>query len=122
MIVSLILAMTLILSSCGGGVTTLEGYVNDNKELMQEIEQFSISGMKIDINDNTLTYIYTYEEAFDDKTAALMTNELKKTAESTKSTFEAIKEDLVEETGISDIIVKIRYIDSNETVLYENEY
>lgn len=122
MIVSLMLGVTLILSGCGGSAATLEGYVGDNEALMQEIEAFSISGMKIDVEDNTLTYTYTYEEEFDDTTAALMTKELEKAMASTGETFEEIKADLVKETGISDIVVKMIYMDSNETVLYESKY
>jgi len=117
----LLLATSVILSGCGG-TSTLEEYVNNNEELSQQIESYSTSGMTIDISDNTLTYTYKYEQSFDDTTAKLMTSSLEQAMSSMDSTFESIKTTLIEETDISDIIVKIVYSDSNDTVLYEKEY
>jgi len=96
--------------------------VNNNEELSQQIESYSTSGMTIDISDNTLTYTYKYEQSFDDTTAKLMTSSLEQAMSSMDSTFESIKTTFIEETDISDIIVKIVYSDSNDIVLYEKEY
>lgn len=121
MIVSLML-VTLMLSGCGGGAATLEGYVNDNEELMQEIEVFAIDGMEIDVTDNTLTYTYKYDQVFDETTAKLMTQQLEKAMEKNAQIFETVKGTLQEKTGIDDIVVKMMYMDDEETVLYECKY
>lgn len=121
-ILSLLLAMSLLLAGCGGGPANLEEYVSSNEELAQEIESYSTSGMNIDISENTLTYTYKYDQTFDDATSALMTTELEKAMSSMGSTFESVRDTLIEETGFSDIVVKIVYTDGNDNVLYESEY
>lgn len=121
-VLSLLLAMSLLLAGCGGGPANLEEYVSSNEELAQEIESYSTSGMNIDISENTLTYTYKYDQTFDDATSALMTTELEKAMSSMGSTFESVRDTLIEETGFSDIVVKIVYTDGNDNVLYESEY
>lgn len=121
LILSLFVAMSLMLSSCGDP-ENLEEYVNSNEELAQEIESYSTSGMSIDISGNIVTYTYKYSQTFDESTAALMTTELEKAMSSTSATFESIRDTLIDETGFSDISVKIVYTDGNDAVLYEAEY
>lgn len=122
LILSLLLAMSMLLAGCGGGPANLEEYINSNEELAQEIESYSTSGMTIDVTGNTLTYTYKYEQTFDEATAALMTSSLADAMSSMDSTFESVRDTLIEETGFSDIVVKIVYTDGNDTVLYECEY
>lgn len=122
LIMSMLLAMSLLLAGCGGGPANLQEYINSDEELAQEIESYSTSGMTIDVTENTLTYTYKYDQTFDESTAALMTTELEKAMSSMDSTFENVRDTLVEETGFEDIVVKIVYTDGNDTVLYEAEY
>lgn len=122
LILSLLLAMSMLLAGCGGGPANLEEYISSNEELAQEIESYSTSGMTIDVTGNTLTYTYKYEQTFDDATASLMTSSLADAMSSMDSTFESVRDTLIEETGFSDIVVKIVYTDGNDTVLYECEY
>lgn len=122
LVLSLLLAMSMLLTGCGNSPANLEEYVNSNEELAQEIESYSASGMDIDITGDTLTYTYKYDQTFDDATAALMTTELEKAMSSMDSTFESVKNTLIEETGFSGIVVKIVYTDGNDAVLYEKEY
>lgn len=122
LIMSMLLAMSLLLAGCGGGPANLQEYINSDEELAQEIESYSTSGMTIDVTENTLTYTYKYDQTFDESTAALMTTELEKAMSSMSSTFENVRDTLVEETGFEDIVVKIVYTDGNDTVLYEAEY
>lgn len=122
LILSLLLAMSIILSGCGGGPANLEEYISSNEELAQEIESYSTAGMTIDITENTLTYTYKYSQVFDEATAPLVTSSLADAMSSMDSTFESVRDTLIEETGFSDIVVKIVYTDGNDTVLYESEY
>lgn len=121
-ILVLMLAMSMLLAGCGGGPANLEEYINNNEELAQEIESYSTAGMDIDISENTLTYTYKYSQVFDEATAALMTSSLEDAMSSMNSTFESVRDTLVEETGFSEIVVKIVYTDGNDTVLYEKAY
>lgn len=122
LILVLMLAMSMLLAGCGGGPANLEEYINSNEELAQEIESYSTAGMDIDVSENTLTYTYKYSQVFDEATAALMTSSLEDAMSSMDSTFESVRDTLVEETGISEIVVKIVYTDGNDTVLYEKAY
>lgn len=122
LILVLMLAMSMLLAGCGGGSANLEEYINNNEELAQKIESYSTAGMDIDISENTLTYTYKYSQVFDEATAALMTSSLEDAMSSMDSTFESVRDTLVEETGFSEIVVKIVYTDGNDTVLYEKAY
>jgi len=122
LVISLLLAMSSLLVGCGGGPATLEEYVNSNEELVQEIESYTTEGMSIDITGNTLTYTYKYDQTFNSATAELMSTELEKAMSSMDSTFESVRDTLIEETGFSDIAVKIIYTDGSDAVLYEKEY
>ena len=121
LVLSLLLAMSLLMAGCGGP-STLEEYVDSNEELAQQIQSYSTAGMTIDITDNTLSYTYKYEQTFDDSTAKLMTSSLEEAMSSMSSTFESVRDTLIEETGFSDISVKVVYLDGNDTVLYEKAY
>lgn len=121
-ILVLMLALSMLLAGCGGGPANLEEYINSNEELAQEIESYSTAGMSIDVSENTLTYTYKYTQVFDEATAALMTSSLEDAMSSMDSTFESVRDTLVEETGFSEIVVKIVYTDGNDTVLYEKAY
>lgn len=120
-LLSLLLAMSLLLAGCGGPAN-LQEYISSDEELAQEIESYSSSGMTIDVTENTLTYTYKYDQTFDESTAAAVGTELEKAMASMGSTFESVKQTLVDETGFEDIVVKIVYTDGNDTVLYESEY
>lgn len=122
LVLALLMAMSMMLAGCGGGPANLEEYINSDEELASEIESYSTSGMTIDVTENTLTYTYKYDQTFDESTAALMSTELEKAMSSMGSTFEDVRDTLIEETGFSDITVKIIYTDGNDAVLYEAEY
>ena len=121
-ILVLMLAMSMLLAGCGGGPANLEEYINSNEELAQEIESYSTAGMSIDVSENTLTYTYKYTQVFDEATASLMTSSLEDAMSSMDSTFESVRDTLIDETGFSEIVVNIVYTDGNDTVLYEKAY
>lgn len=122
LVLALLMAMSMMLAGCGSGPANLEEYINSDEELASEIESYSTSGMTIDVTENTLTYTYKYDQTFDESTAELMSTELEKAMDSMGSTFEGVRDTLIEETGFSDISVKIVYTDGNDAVLYEAEY
>ncbi len=120
-VVSLLLAMALMFSACGGPAT-LEEYINSDEDAKASIEALSTSGMTVDVTDNTLTYTYTYSQTFDQATADLMKPELESAMESMASTFEGVADTLEEGSGIDDITVRVIYEDAAGTELFSEDY
>lgn len=120
-LLALMLALGLVMTSCGGPAN-LEELVNSDEELKAEIEALSQQGMTVDITGNTVTYTYKYDQIFDEATAAQVSSQLESAMDSMETTFTGVKDDLVEETGFSDIVIKIVYTDGNDTELYSAEY
>lgn len=121
LLLSLMLAMGLILTSCGGPAN-LEEMVNSDEDLKAQIESFSTSGMTIDIKENTVIYTYKYNQVFDEAMAAEMGTQLESGIDSMSSTFNSVKQQLIDESGFDDITLKIIYTDGNDTELYSTEF
>lgn len=119
----LMMAVMVAFTGCGGEPETLEEYINSDAEAAEQIDSLAeSSGMTIDISGNTLTYIYAYDQTFDDAMIEQMAAQFESTMESMASTFENVATTLEEETGISDITVKVVYEDSAGTEIYAAEY
>lgn len=120
-ILMLVMAFSLVMTSCGTP-TNLEQYVKNDEELSKELEAYCVPNMSVDIEDNTITYTYKYEETFIDETVKLLSKELKKTLKTVSPTYVAVKDKLIEETGFEDIVLVITYTDGEGTVLRSQEY
>jgi len=119
----LMMAVMVVFTGCGGGPETLEDYINSDAEAQEEIDALAeSSGMEIDITDNTLTYVYSYDQTFDEAMIEQMAAQFESTMDSMSSTFEGVASTLEEETGIEDITVKVVYQDGAETEIYSVEY
>ena len=121
-VMSMLLAMALMFSGCGGGDETLEDFVNSNTEAKEQIDSLSTNGMTIDISGNTLTYTYAYSQTFEPDMAELMGDQLEEAMSSMDSTFESVADTLEEESGIDDITVRVVYEDAAGTELYSEEF
>ena len=119
--VLIVMTLSLTLTGCGAP-TNLEKYVKQNEELAKELESYCSPGMTVEIEDNTLTYTYKYEQEFIDDTVKLLSKELKNTLKMISPTYVAVKERLVKETGFEDIVLVITYTDAKGTVLRSQEY
>ncbi len=123
LLVILMMAVMIAFTGCGGGPETLEEYINNDAEAQEEIDALAeSSGMEISIKGNTLTYVYSYDQTFDEAMIEQMASQFESTMESMASTFEGVATTLEEETGIEDITVKVLYQDSAETEIYSVEY
>lgn len=121
-VMSMLLAMALMFSGCGGGDETLEDFVNSNTEAKEQIDSLSTNGMTIDISGNTLTYTYAYTQTFEPDMAELMGDQLEEAMSSMDSTFESVADTLEEESGIDDITVRVVYEDAAGTELYSEDF
>lgn len=120
-VMSMLLAMALMFSGCGGN-ETLEDFVNSDSEAKEQIDSLSTNGMTIDISGNTLTYTYAYSQTFEPDMAELMGDQLEEAMSSMDSTFESVADTLEEESGIDDITVRVVYEDAAGTELYSEEF
>ena len=113
----------VVFTGCSGSPETLEEYISSDAEAQEEIDALAeSSGMEIEVKENTLTYVYSYEQTFDEAMIEQMAAQFESTMESMASTFEDVATKLEKETGIEDVIVKVVYQDSAETEIYSVEY
>lgn len=106
---------------------TLEEYVNTD-EFQSQIDTlkqtYSGQGMSIEVKaeDNVLIYEYTYEsvakaDVTDDQIA-----ELESALEQQASTFELLADQLKEETGVKDPVVRVVYVGSDGEVIAQKDF
>lgn len=94
-------------------------------QLKTLVDSIAESGMKLEVNGegNKLIYSYTYTDiVVDDTTKATMADVLEEGLESQASQFTSLAASLDEEINVEDPIVKIEYLDSEGTVIYEKEF
>lgn len=120
-ILSLILAMAVAFSGCGGP-ETLEEYIASDTEAQESIDSLATSGLEVEVKGNTLTYTYQYDQTFDSATLSLMETELASAMSSMDSTFQSVVDMLEEGSEIDGITVKVVYTDGAGTEIYSNEY
>lgn len=121
LILSLLMAMTLMFAGCGGP-ETLEEYVNSDSEAQEMIDSLSSSGLSVDVTDNTLTCTYAYSDTFDDETISAMQDAIESQITKLSSTFESAATTLEEGSGIDDVTVKVVYVDGAGTEIYSAEF
>lgn len=126
-LLSLLLATLVVFTGCGGGPETLEEYIDSNDEAKEMIDSYSSSssdgsGMSVDVTDNTITYTYKYSQTFDDDVLEQMKTQLESAMESSSSSFSSIGDTLEEESGLENIVVRVVYLDGNDTEIFSAEY
>ncbi|MCB6994258.1 DUF4854 domain-containing protein [bacterium 210820-DFI.6.37] len=124
LILSLLVAMTILFAGCGSTPETLEEYVNSDAEAKEMIESFSsgTDGMTVEVKDNTLIYKYTYPQTFDKDIIDQMSSQIEKTIAGSKDSFESVADTLEEGSGIENVTVKVVYEDGAGTEIYSAEY
>ncbi len=120
----MIVAVSLMTVSCGGsGDPTLESYIAENEDAMEEInEAAGESGVEVSITGNDLTYTYSFDLEMDEETTELVKEQLESAMESYTSTFESLAADLEEESGVSGITIIVIYQDTNGNELFNGQY
>ena len=127
LLISLMMAVTLVFSGCGGEPETLEDYVNSKEEVQEQIDSLSSTsagggGMTVEINGNTVEYVYQYSQTFDDAAIAQMVPQFESYMASAGSTFSSIADSLEEQSGISGVIVKVSYLNGDGSEIFSQEY
>lgn len=122
LILSLLMAITLMFAGCGSSPQTLEDYVNSDSEAQEMIDSLSSSGLTVEVKDNTLTCTYAYSQTFDEDTISQMSTQIESAIGSMSSTFENAAATLEEGSGIDDVTVKVVYVDGAGTEIYSAEF
>ena len=120
LILSLILSMSVVLTGCG--TSTLEEYVNSNKEAKQSLEAMSTGGLNVEVKDNTIIYTYTYEQTFDPSVVSALSGTIESTLDDSSASFTSMADTLEKESGIEEVTVKIIYLNGDGSEIFSKEY
>lgn len=125
----LTLSVTAFLTGCGG-TTTLEDYINGNKDektaMDEEIDKannmLSQSGMtaSIDIKENTITYKYKFDQTFDDTQIDAAKEYMQQYVDA--MSLEDMAKTFEEKSKIEGISIRVVCVDGNETEIFSTEY
>ncbi|MDY6038321.1 MAG: DUF4854 domain-containing protein [Eubacterium sp.] len=111
------------LTACGNKSKTLENFVESDKDLKAEIDKTAAeNGLKIEIKDNTLTYLYKYEMEVSDEQVKVMAPQLEVALSAAENTFKGLAADLEKKTEIKGLKIAVVYMDKNEKVIYKTEF
>ena len=106
---------------------SLEDYVNTDEfqSTIDTLKQtYSGQGMSIDVKaeDNVLIYEYTYESVAKADVPEDQITELESALEQQASTFELLADQLKEETGVKDPVVRVVYLGSDGEVICQKDF
>ncbi len=125
----MMLSMTLVLTSCGGSEPqTLEEYVAENPEALEELEDAMTSNaqsgvdVKIEVKKNTITCSFQFDVTLDEDEAAQAEEIFEEYMDSASYVFEAIGDSFEEETEIDGIKCQVIYLNGDGSELYNRVF
>lgn len=121
LILSLVLAMSVALTGCGGPAT-LEEFVNSDSEAMQALESLNSDGLTVEVKENTVIYTYQYDQTFDSSVIDAMKGSIESTMNNSASTFTTMADTLEEQSGIEEVNVKVVYLNGDGSEIFSKEY
>lgn len=119
---SMILTLGLLLSSCVSQPETIEELIDSNSDVKDQIQTAAEeAGMVVDIKGNEITYTYdlsgiegaTKENLKDEAMLETLTNAL----DSQKSVFAGVCKSIEDETGISGVTTIVNYTYGEEVLV-----
>lgn len=121
LMVAVMTISALALAACGS--KTLEEYVKSDSKLDSEIKNVAQqNGLEITVKDNTLTYIYKYQEKMTDDQIKQMATQIDTALESAKATFQNLAAEMETKTKIKGITVAVEYQDASGKVITKKEF
>ena len=118
--VLVVLVVTAAVSGCGQD--NLQQKIKKDDNLKAQIESMAVEGLKVSVKDNQITYVYDYDQTFDEDTLKVVVPELEKLMKNTDSIYEDMVESVKKASGISEVSVKVQYNNGDGTVMYEKVY
>lgn len=123
LMIMVLVVSAFALTACGNKSKTLENFVESDKDLKAEIDKTAAeNGLKIEIKDNTLTYLYKYEMEVSDEQVKVMAPQLEVALSAAENTFKGLAADLEKKTEIKGLKIAVVYMDKNEKVIYKTEF
>lgn len=128
-LVSAMLGLLLVLSlvACGGDVTVQDYLETD--EFRQEMEsikpQVEAQGLKVEVTaqGNTMTYTYTYLDAFSDEQLEIIATNLALMADEMEAILKEVYDSAAEAVSKPDeVVVVMTYCSADGQVLYSQSY
>ncbi|WP_425755184.1 DUF4854 domain-containing protein [Ihubacter sp. rT4E-8] len=77
---------------------------------------------EVKVKKNTITYLYTIDYELDADERKEMKERLQELMEDEKESFEQVTSMLKEQSGIKNLILRTKFVDSKEKVLYEASF
>lgn len=125
-IISILIIMTmmmaLVMSSCESKPKTLEEFVNNDEDAMEDIQETADeSGLKVEIKENDVIYSYDISD-YDGMTEEIakgdqMVSALESALGDATDTFTELCSDLEEESGIEGVRILVNYTYKDENLV-----
>lgn len=122
LIIGITMIMTMFLASCSSTPKSLEEYISNDQEAMDQINDTATqAGLDVSISGNDVVYTYDLKN-FDGMTEDLAKNDtmvasLESALDSAGSTFVGLCQQLEEETKIEGIQIIVNYTYDGETLV-----
>ncbi|MDO4545636.1 MAG: DUF4854 domain-containing protein [Bacillota bacterium] len=126
LVIAMLLAVLMAFSGCGGQPANLEEYIEGNAEAQEQIEKAQEtaenSGLELTIEENTILYTHQYPTTYEPDVAAAMSAQLEESFASFESMFTSLSDQMKEETGIDDIVVRVLVLNGDGSEMYSVDY
>lgn len=121
-LLTMVMAMSLIGTACSKAPKTIEEYISSDKEAMEEVQQAAEqSGLAVDFSGNDVIYSFdlgTVDGATEDIIKSdVMKEQLESALDSTGDTFVGLCKQLEEESKIEGIQIIINYTFQDEVIV-----
>ena len=119
---SFIMAMSMMAASCSKTPKTLEEYINNDKEAMEEVQEAADqSGLAVSFSGNDVIYTFdlaTIEGSTEEVIKSdIMKEQLTSALDSTSDTFTGLCKQLEEESKIEGVQIVINYTYGDEVII-----
>ena len=122
LLLSLVMSLSLIATSCNSSPKTLEEYINKDKEAAEQVQKAAdTSGLTVSFSGNDVVYTYDLSK-IDGVTeevvkSDMMIDQLTSALQSTSDTFVGLCKQLEEESKIQGIHIVVNYTYKDEVLV-----
>ena len=115
-------ALLVVASMSGCSQDNLQKRVQEDADLKAQIESMAVEGLKVSVKENQITYVYDYEQTFEEEILEVMVPELENLMKNTDSLYEDVVAEIKKVTGIREVSVKVQYNNGDGQSIYEKVY
>lgn len=122
----LVSMMTFAFTGCGGGKTTAEWVSQDEVQTMvSTMSNDDLSIQVVAVDDKTVAFQFTFTEQLpieSDDDLTQIAGMFDEQISAQESVFTDMRDQLVKETKINDVVLRIEYLNADGTQLYVKDY